>query len=207
MTTTVKRKMLRRLTGLTFWVWSVGAAVVCAYLLAGHLLAMPTPVRAARNGVLSNALTELRKPGPRGRLAVHVLLGSCGCSKRVLAHLVDRGVAAGYDEHVMIVDATEQQASDAVRLRLRGFVVTKVSSDELATRYSIESAPLLVVLDATDGVAYLGGYGDRKQAIDLRDVEILDRIRERTPVAALPTFGCAVSARLRRAIDPLGLRN
>jgi hypothetical protein len=35
---------------------------------------------------------------------------------------------------------------------------------------------------------------------------VLSRLVEGHEVEALPTFGCAVSAKLQSAVDPLGLR-
>jgi hypothetical protein len=55
-------------------------------------------------------------------------------------------------------------------------------------------------------VRYVGGYTPRKQAADIRDVQILAAVRAGERVVPLPTFGCAVGARLSQTVDPLGLR-
>ena len=59
---------------------------------------------------------------------------------------------------------------------------------------------------APDGtVRYVGGYTDRKQGLDAKDLAIVADTRAGQDVAPLPIFGCAVSARLRAALNPLGM--
>ncbi len=101
------------------------------------------------------------------------------------------------------------EADDAAlgtRIRAAGFDLETLSTEELARRYGVEAAPLLVVSDPRGTVRYVGGYTDHKQSVVIRDHEILSALRGGGGVAALPVFGCAVSKELGQRVDPLGLR-
>ena len=54
-------------------------------------------------------------------------------------------------------------------------------------------------------LAWTGGYFDTPAANRPRDVAILAAVEDDRPLASKPVFGCAVSARLRRRLDPGGL--
>ena len=75
----------------------------------------------------------------------------------------------------------------------------------LRETYQIEAAPVLVVVKPGGSIDYVGGYNRRKQEPRFMDLAILQDAMHQTDVASLPVFGCATSARLANAIDPLGL--
>ena len=178
--------------------WLAIMVLAGAYLLAGHTVALPLGDGGSR--------LQRRLGSPAGRtLALHVLLANCPCSRRVLDHLIARGPSRSAEERVLLVG--DEADALAPVLRARGYAVEELRATELQARYGIESAPVLVVRAATGGGYYVGGYTRRKQAAQIHDTEILERIARGESLDALPIFGCAVSARLRAALDPLGLKN
>jgi hypothetical protein len=178
--------------------WFVCLLVLGAGMLARHLVALP----AAEVDRVGPALAALRVDPERGQwLAVHVLYAECQCSQRIVDHLVHSVRPTGWSE---IVLWTGKGAADP-ELERRGFRVLPVSREVLA-QDGLEAAPLLVALDPSDHVRYVGGYTERKQGPGIEDLRILQASRDST-VAGLPVFGCAVSDRLRRALGHLPVVN
>jgi hypothetical protein len=186
--------------------WLVMGAVLGADLLASHLVTLPTP--AADDPALRQAMIAARPAATRGRwLMVHVLLQSCGCSRRILQHLETDARPADVGELVVLVappGAADPRAIAA--LTTRGFAVRVVAPEALRPDLHVDAAPLLVILDPADAVRYVGGYTRRKQSPDVHDVAILADLRAGTQPEALPSFGCAVSQGLARKLDPLGIK-
>lgn len=199
-----RRTGLRNVLGaMVVWAWIPAIVLPGASLMAGHLLTLPKPSDA--DPVMGAAIASARPPSSEGRFfALHVLLGSCACSQRILTHLVDRGPRRDLDERVVVVDP--EDAAPAERARAAGFDVESITRAELFARYKIEAAPLLVVASPAGKVAYVGGYTDRKQSLAVRDVDLESRLVRGEHVEPLPTFGCAVSTGLQRRVDPLGVR-
>ena len=185
--------------------WVVACLVGGAYMLSAHLLTLPAP-EITDLGLQRSAAAQ-RQPFQRGRwFVVHILDQDCVCSLRVLDHLLADPRPAGVAERiVLIADAVSPERSAAIIAR--GFDLDIVTPDELAARYHVEAAPLLVVIDPGDTLRYVGGYTPRKQAADVRDVAVIESLRRGQAVEPLPTFGCAVGRSLRDKVDPLGLRN
>jgi hypothetical protein len=193
--------------------WFPAVLVVCAYLLGGHVLTLPSPTSDSVR--LTSAFAAIRdtrdsRAGERW-IALHVLYEGCRCSTQVLDHLLARGVETGTTERVVLVRTGESAGesndpSTASRIKAAGFDLEVISTEDLANRYGIEAAPLLVVSDPQGAVRYVGGYTDRKQSVVIHDHEIIASLRGGAKVAPLPVFGCAVSKELGRRVDPLGLR-
>ena len=179
--------------------WGAGALSLSAYLLGSHLLALPAP--AAADPRLVQSLATLSPHDGRLTL-VHALYESCRCSQNVLAHLVARGPRADARELVLVVDGEDTTLG---RVREAGFEARRITPADLHDRYGIEGAPLLAIADATGGVRYVGGYGDRKQSPVVRDGELADRVAHGEPVDSLPLFGCPTSEALRSSLDPVGV--
>ena len=185
-----------------FWLWVPAILVPCAYLMAGHLVTLPRPDPADPD--VAQAIDAARAPRERGVwMAVHVLSGGCGCSGRVLEHLVERRPMEGLREKILFVGEPTELLRRAVAA---GFTVESLTGDELAARYRIEAAPLLLVADPGGELRYSGGYTERKQSPTIGDVSVLSRLRAGERVAPLPLFGCAVSRHLQKTLDPLGLK-
>jgi hypothetical protein len=190
----------RRARGPSFWaraalgVWFCSMVLLGAGLLARHVVALPAP---SKDDHLSQALQELRRPGAPAWVAVHVMYAECRCSQRIVAHLTSTPRPRGWQEVVLWVGEEAPEPSLS-----RAFDVRRSSPEDLA-RFGVESAPLLVVLDPEGRAAYVGGYTDRKQGPDIRDLRIMADAEQRRSASALPIFGCAVSERLKRALAAL----
>lgn len=197
------KRIRRAVARALFVLWVPAVLVPGSYLLARHLLTLPAP--PSSDPALEAAIRTTRSPGERGGwLALHVLYGKCGCSQRVLSKLLLRG--ARKDAHERIVFIGEDDGGTETRARALGYDFEKVTHDELVARYHLEAAPLLVVADPKDVIRYVGGYTDRKQGNVIHDSDVIQDLVRGHDVAALPTFGCAVSKSLKSAVDPLGLR-
>jgi hypothetical protein len=85
-------------------------------------------------------------------------------------------------------------------------LVEEISADELAQRFHIESVPLLVIVDPTGVLRYVGGYTLRQQGLDYQDLEILAQLRQNRATHSLPIYGCAVSRQLKSYLDPIGIK-
>ncbi|HWB73494.1 MAG TPA: hypothetical protein VG755_01035 [Nannocystaceae bacterium] len=202
MSTHPRRKRRGFSAQLAFWVWVPLALAIGTTLMATHWRTLPMP--AADDARLLAALAELRNDDDRERwLVVHVLYAACRCSRRVIDHLVDGPRPAGLAERILLIGATPEL--DA-KLADTPIPVVRVQPEELAERFAIEAAPLLLVVDPAGALRYRGGYSERKQSEALHDVAIIEGLRGDAEVSALPLFGCAVSDQLRRVLDPLGLR-
>jgi hypothetical protein len=190
--------------------WFPSVLVVCAYLLGGHVLTLPAPTNDSVR--LTSAFAAMRSaPAEKRWIALHVLYEGCRCSTQVLEHLLARSAETSMTERIVLVRTGDgpAEAGDAAlasRIRAAGFDLETLSTDELASRYGIEAAPLLVVSDPGGTVRYVGGYTDHKQSVVIRDHEILSALRGGQSIPALPVFGCAVSKQLGERVDPLGLR-
>ncbi|MBC8069186.1 MAG: hypothetical protein IAG13_12700 [Deltaproteobacteria bacterium] len=193
---------LRGLARLVFWAWLPLAVVLGTSLLATHAATLPVP--GERDTRLLGELARMRNDDERGRwMAVHVLYAACRCSRDVVDHLVDDPRPERLAERILMVGSTPE-----IEQRLAGSAieVIRVQPQELAERYAIEAAPMLLVVDPDGALRYRGGYSERKQAAQLHDLEIIGRLRGEGHAAALPLFGCPVSDELEALLDPLGLR-
>lgn len=193
--------IVRRAQQILFWLWVPAGLVLGGMLLAPHWTTLPMP---AKDDVGLAALAELRTPADGDAwLVVHVLYAACTCSGRVVDHLAGDPRPAGVADRVLLVGTTPKIEERLAESRL---TIVRTTPDELANRWAIEGAPMLVVIDPRGVVRYRGGYTERKQSLAIQDVEIVERLRADDTVGTLPLFGCAVSDQLRQLLDPLGLR-
>jgi hypothetical protein len=171
-----------------------------ASLGAAQWSSLPAP--SVEERALVRAVAEARTAG-QPKVLVHVLYAECACSRRIFAHLTRRRALPDAAETVLLVDG-----DDAVRSALgsAGYRVVDVTPDELETRYGVSAAPLLVVALEDDTPQYVGGYTERKQGLEVEDTRIVARLERGDSPAFLPLFGCAVSERLQRLLDPMGLK-
>jgi hypothetical protein len=187
-------------------VWAAACVVAGTYLLAAHLLTLPAP--APTDPVLHRGIAAHRGAHQLDRwLVLHVVFDECGCSLRVLDHLLADSRPPGVAERIVLV--TEHRAARAAwiaAIPAHGFDLDVVTPEQLVAEYHIEASPLLVIVDPHDTVRYVGGYTPRKQASDVRDVAVIAAVQRGEIVEPLPTFGCAISRALNSRLDPLGIR-
>lgn len=172
---------------------------MAAYLFAGHFALTAEPKDDVK---LRDEIARTHSAG-EPPLVIHFLYGDCRCSAAVLDHLVERGPRAGHVERLVLIDA---HGTEEARARAAGFHTEMLTAEEEMAKYGVEGAPSLVVTDRAGAIVYSGGYTTSKQSPLIRDELVLAEIERGETVAPLPTFGCAVSDRMRKSRDPLALR-
>jgi len=199
----VSRPIKRWFALLWIGVWASGVVLLGAVLTSFH-----QPFRAPEGAASELAL--LGSPGsqrqPMGWRAIHVISGSCGCSQRVMQHLLLRGAIAGVGEQVVVMDGKTEDLPGSedlmARLDRAGFPVTHAPEEEMARRYGVHGVPLLIVIGPDEHVVYMGGYGPHEDQDNL----IVEQVRAGHRPRTLPIVGCAVSAGLRQQVDPFHLK-
>lgn len=182
--------------------WAGVMVVIMGTLMAGHWVALPTPTRAERPEV-AEALQGLMRRDRGDWLAAHVMYADCRCSQRIVDHLVESRRPDRLTEHVLLVG---EDASMGERLTAQGYVVTQLTPERLLSEYHLRAAPMLLIADPTGTLRYAGGYTERKQGYQVRDLTILDELMAAGTALELPAFGCAVSQALQDLLDPLGVK-
>jgi hypothetical protein len=172
-------------------------------VLAGAILtSFHQPMRQPEAKILTLTRGEAKN---RWRL-VHFLSGSCGCSQRVMRHLLARGRFAGVAEEVVLVDGGEEYLPGsrelADELDRTGFVVTHIRTDAIPRDAGLHGVPVLVVARPDGPIVYMGGYGSGSD----QDTRIFDEARAGGTVRRLAIVGCAVGARARAAADPFRMK-
>lgn len=164
-------------------------------LVGGALMALhDLPIEVSRPAREADAT-------PRWSM-VHVLSTKCGCSKRVLQHLVHRRAMEGVREEVALIDATTDWAD---QLGAAGFSVVALEGEQLRERFGVDAAPVLIIRSPRGTLSYSGAYSQKRGAPPL-DVELLSRARAGETPEAMPLFGCAVSRELQSRTDPFELK-
>lgn len=176
--------------------WAVLTIVVLALLGIAHSASLPRPRDEAH---LADALLKLRRHSG-GKFLVHVIYSECSCSRTLLTHLVRRQALPGNEELILFIGSGNTQLELAKR---SGFECVTISATQLVTRFGLEAAPVLVILDSAGRLRYAGGYYDNPATITPLDEKIFRELGSRSTIEPLPVFGCAVSAGLQKALDPL----
>lgn len=191
-------RLLKPLRWLLLAIWVLLALVGIGSLAVNHSRALPGPETA-----VGTRLLGLRPRDAASRpFRIHVIPDGCSCTRRLLEHLLAQGPFSGNRE--LILFAGEQPAW-ARAAAARGFAWHAIGPEALARDYGIEAGPVLLAYDASGRLDYLGGYFDHPAAREPRDQALQARLLRGERPEPLPIFGCAVSPRLRRSLDPLGL--
>lgn len=169
--------------------------------MVSHWVALPVPTNAQAlvntAASKSNASQDIK--------VFHVLLKSCPCSRRIVEHLQNREAISGVAEYIVLVGSAAE--SDDFNWTFPAhFEVCTQTKDEVVQKMGIESAPLLMVTQEESGLVYSGGYTNRKQGLEIQDVQIVETIKGGNRPEALPVLGCAISKKLKTVVDPLGLK-
>ncbi len=182
-------------TGLLLGVWAATVVVIGGVLMSYH---QPFLTPDAR-------ILSLGAPSQRGRWrALHILSGSCGCSRRVMEHLLKRRSMPGLAEEILVIEGTESslQGTGALldKLESAGFTISHLGANEIPESTGLHGVPVLIYATPENKLAYLGGYG---KAGD-EDVRLYQEVRRGQPPSALPVLGCAIGSRVRGKADPVG---
>jgi hypothetical protein len=159
---------------------------------------MPSPNDEA---TVSNAALGLRRDSSADFI-VHVIYAGCSCTQRLFTHLVERGPFPGARELIVFVG---EDSAKRRRAEQAGFSFRTSTQQEIVARFGLEVAPVMLAFDRAGKLRYIGGYFDRPAAISALDVRIRDRMLAGAAIDPLPVFGCAVSPRLQKSVDPLGI--
>lgn len=192
-----------------FLTWLCAGLAITSSLMIGHVVPLPAPARgdviAAAANATANADPDQSLEHTPGAavLALHFLYGDCPCSRNVLDHVLERDPIDGIRERIVFVGKKDPREPIA---ESRGYETERVSPVELRSRYGVESAPLLVVVDARGTILHSGGYTSRKRGVNVQDESIIRSVIQGDSEDQLPVLGCAVSKELQSAVDPLGLK-
>jgi hypothetical protein len=185
-----------------FGIWTIFAVFLGATLMSFHqpFLAPASTPEAERT------LLALVPPPPTSQWrAVHLLSTSCGCSQRVMRHLLKRRL---YDtsEQILLIDTSLPPLPGSsellAQLQQRGFPITHIAAGAIPPSLNLHGVPLLVLATREGKIAYRGGYGPQGD----RDQEILAQLRAGRSPAPLPILGCAFTASLQHSTDPFHLK-
>jgi hypothetical protein len=174
-------------------------------LVGGALTSFHQPFQAPAESILALS----RPAAPNTWQTVHILSGSCGCSQRVLRHLLERRPLNGVAEQILLVDGLAGSEQDLPgtstlldQLQHIGFAVRHIAAQDIPREYGLRGVPLLLVVSPRHQIAYLGGYGTHGD----QDLRILSDLRSGHAAKVLPVLGCAVGSHLRQQADPFHLK-
>jgi hypothetical protein len=184
-----------RRTGLLLGVWTAAVVVIGGVLMSYH---QPFVTPDAR-------ILSLGSTSQRGRWrALHIVSGSCVCSRRVMEHLLQRRPQAGLVEEILMIEGSEiplaGTASLLNKLEAAGYTVSRLAAEAIPESSGLHGVPVLIYATPENKLAYLGGYG---KAGD-QDVAIYRQVRRGDAAEPLPVLGCAVGNRVRGRADPVG---
>ncbi len=171
-------------------------------LLGAILTSYHQPMRSPGQKVLQLAGLSSQK---RWR-AIHLLSGSCGCSQRVMLHLLERPLFNDVEEHLLVIDDDTPYLPESnsllQRLQQYGFTVRHIAANEIPDDVELRGVPLLLFVSPEGNIRYSGGYGSHYD----QDVSLFEQVRSGQSPRPLSLLGCAVGNRLKRKADPFHLK-
>ena len=175
-----------------FILWFLLVSIPLSILMAQHNLAFKTHEKSFYlDGIKVRAETRF--------VFLHVLGANCGCSKKVSQYLESRVLSSHVQEKILIVEGSLENESELVK---KGIEIERLTPEELKTKYGIESAPQLFVLNSDGRSLYAGGY-KKNEDTQFKDIEILASIEKGERPISYPVFGCAFGKKLKDQMDPL----
>ena len=181
--------------------------LVLSTLMTSHWIPLPTPDSAdsrLHTGLSLLLLTDGGAAPSNQWTTYHVLYSGCRCSRQVFDYLAARLPGAGHRDVVLLVGGNDEELETVCATH--AVPCLPLSQEQLEQQLGIESAPLFIATDPAGVPRYVGGYTDRKQSLDYRDLEVLARLQAGESVQPLPVFGCGVSTSLQDALDPFGIK-
>jgi len=187
---------------LGYWflgAWVVISTVTITLLMATHI----APFRAQADPRQVTFLRQL-DPTVAGWQAMHVLAHPCECSADVGIHLINRGRDKRLtSETVIFIGKDESQRQ---KFEAAGFRYLEMTGEEVVRTTGVEAAPSMTLLSDASEVAYVGGYYQHRSRTEALDGPIIAKAIAGVRTDSLPTFGCAISKRMKEATDPLGMK-
>ncbi len=107
-------------------------------------------------------------------------------------------------EHVLLIG---KNAALSHRLSKAGFTITDISEENIARHYQLHGVPWLILQQPGGKIRYAGGYSaEPRPEAEYQDLAIWEALKAGIQPQPLPAYGCAVTAQLKRRIDPFGLK-
>lgn len=180
-------------TLVAIWV-VVGLVVVTTWLQQHTLILKPL---------------ALQVPAVEGWALHHVLGEGCGCSEAIFKYLKQRGPQSEFQEFVTVLsEKAMPRTLWGDELEKRGFRVQKMPLSQLPED-ELNGVPFLMVIAPSNQKVYVGGYGNHliKTSEDIHDLEIIQQLQGRAgPVTEFPIFGCVMSTKYQKILDPFRLK-
>ena len=114
---------------------------IVVILVGGALMSYHQPFQLPSRTILSLA----RQTDTHQWEAVHILSGSCGCSQRVMRHLLARRPVDGVQEQILMVDGEEFDLPDTrallASLQLEGFAITHIAAKSVPADVGLHGVP------------------------------------------------------------------
>lgn len=134
----------------------------------------------------------------------HFLSPECKCSHLLRDHFIKRGPSS-YNEKFYIIKTHDESLNRKITqpLEKAGF------KTELISEEKVTGVPLLVIQNTKGESLYTGGYTQgaiRPDSIIL-DIQIANDLKHKKNITAYSALGCAVSEKLKKYIDPLGVKS
>ena len=175
---------------------------VAVVLMGGIFTSYHQPFNIPGEGVLA----LVQDPGRGNWRTLHILSTGCGCSLRVMQHLLVRHPFPDVKEQVLLIgdDEASSPVTDELiaKLRRQGFSLTRIAAKDVPKQAGLHGVPLLVVASPENKIAYIGGYGAHGD----EDGPVLAQARAGKKMIPLPILGCAIGSRIRQQADPFGLK-
>ncbi len=187
-----------RLGKIALIIWIPLISIVISIQMINHIVSIPLPEDYRK---IQAQMPRLRQS--ERWLMVHVIDENCSCTKALTKSLIDRQAQIDVEEWVLYVG---RDPMIKAQFEGAGYLFDAETRPSLDDRYGIEAAPMLFILSPNDALQYGGGYFERPSVFRAMDQALLRQIRAGNTVEALPLYGCAVSPRLQKLIDPLGIK-
>ncbi|MEK2687766.1 hypothetical protein [Bdellovibrio sp. GT3] len=172
--------------------WALGTLGLVSQFYGWHLMSFS-----------SNTSLSSKQPG--AWTLTHVLSEDCKCSEAVMANLLKRGPHPDTHEEVVLLG---KSLKDSQALVAKGFPVRHMKPEELQEDISKLGVPFLLISTPKGDTVYAGGYSEKsiKDGSPIRDLEILNSLQGKGTVKNFPIFGCAVSRKLQKIVDPFSMK-
>ena len=140
---------------------------------------------------------------------IHFLGGECKCSEFLTEYLVERGPSHEFSEKIIIFDDLSDKKSFYKKLKKKGFNVQKLDYDKTSIENKPEGIPLLVIATPDGRVKYEGGYSNQmlNPFSKIKDLELAkSHMNDEKDIKSLPAYGCYMSKKYKKWLDPVGLK-
>ena len=174
-------------------VWMLGVSTIMASLTSSHTMSFFPDISLIKTRAGTGTWTM-----------THVLGPGCKCSREVFRYLIQRGPEKEISEQVILLGAMPDEEKALID---RGFSVHQKSPRDIASEKAV-GVPFLLITSPKGDALYSGGYSDHtiREGTPLHDLQILASLKDGKTASEFPIFGCAVSQRIQKLIDPLSLK-